>query len=52
MQGDTVYFKNTRMHELDDGIGDIQAKITDKQVSIYFQIGVQTTNKRDASVYR
>lgn len=31
-QVDTVYFKNPRMHEMDDGIGDIQAQITDKQV--------------------
>lgn len=31
-QVDTVFFKNPRMHEMDDGIGDIQAQITDKQV--------------------
>ncbi|CAM9138091.1 unnamed protein product, partial [Laminaria digitata] len=33
-QVDTVYFKNPRMHEMDDGIGDIQAQITDKQAKI------------------
>ena len=33
-QVDTVYFKNPRMHEMDDGIGDIQAQITDKQVLV------------------
>eukprot|EP00904_Undaria_pinnatifida_P009103 jgi/Undpi1/5322/HiC_scaffold_2.g00603.m1 len=33
-QVDTVYFKNARMHEMDDGIGDIQAQITDKQAKI------------------
>lgn len=31
-QGDTVYFKNPTMYEVDDGIGDIQGQITDKQV--------------------
>ena len=33
-QGDTVYYKNPRMYEMDDGIGDIQAKITDDQARI------------------
>ncbi|CAM9928524.1 unnamed protein product [Ascophyllum nodosum] len=32
--GDTVYYKNPRMYEMDDGIGDIQAKITDDQARI------------------
>lgn len=30
-QGDTVYFKNPRMFEVDDAIGDIQAQIADTQ---------------------
>lgn len=30
-QGDTIYYKNPRMLEMDDGIGDIQAKIADDQ---------------------
>ncbi|CAM9117808.1 unnamed protein product [Pylaiella littoralis] len=33
-QGDTVYFKNPTMYEVDDGIGDIQGQITDKQAKI------------------
>lgn len=32
-QGDMVYFKNERMRDMDDAIGDIQAQITDRQVS-------------------
>lgn len=31
-QGDMVFFKNERMRELDDDIGDIQADMTDTQV--------------------
>eukprot|EP00752_Nemacystus_decipiens_P013400 g11865.t1 len=33
-QGDTVYYKSPTMHDVDDGIGDIQGKITDKQAKI------------------
>ncbi|CAM9788464.1 unnamed protein product, partial [Hapterophycus canaliculatus] len=33
-QGDTVYYKSPTMREVDDGIGDIQAQITDKQAKI------------------
>ena len=32
VQGETVYYKSPTMHDVDDGIGDIQGKITDKQV--------------------
>lgn len=42
LQGDTVYFKNPTMYEVDDGIGDIQGQITDKQVlesSLFLEVG-------------
>lgn len=30
-----MYYKSPTMHDVDDGIGDIQGKITDKQVQQY-----------------
>lgn len=52
VQGETVFFKNARMRGLDDEIGDIQADITDTQVSGEPGPGGERTNQRRVERFR